>query len=376
MIRQRVDRHGTISPLEPESELPGCTLSPSEIGVVKAGPVKKWMTAKREWDTKYASAKRRVQRQRAREMAQGYQQFGNGEVPPPSALAGRRKTGDDLREKKKERSWGMSLWSLWGSKHDEQTMQREEEAGKAPETTVASADDGAGARPLHDTETNQGKLLDQGTKPPHSRSRSRRRTVTDQHQTETQNEVDENTPAADLLALKNETLRQPSDDYLSPEFAAKGTTPVILIRAPTNEEYDLKRPKSGGIAFPFSIQGHKASASMTTLTSEIGVPPIDDMRTKGVMKSGVTENAADIHAANGTGSSTEEAKAMRENEQSLNGTDISEKGKGKQKENENENEMSASSANSEKAVENGQVVGAERPPLETFVTAASSFPTV
>jgi len=159
MIRQRVDRHGIISPLEPESELPGCTLSPSEIGVVKAGPVKKWMTAKREWDTKYASAKRRVQRQRAREMAQGYQQFGNGEVPPPSALAGRRKTGDDLREKKKERSWGMSLWSLWGSKHDEQTMQREQEAGKAPETTVASADDGAGARPLHDTETNQGEEL-------------------------------------------------------------------------------------------------------------------------------------------------------------------------------------------------------------------------
>jgi len=65
---------------------------------------------------------------------------------------------------------------------------------------------------------------------------------------------------------------------------------------------------------------------------------------------------------------------MRENEQSLNGTALSEKGKGKEK--ENENEMSGSSANSEKAVENGQVVGAERPPLETFVTAASSFPTV
>jgi hypothetical protein len=170
--------------------------------------------------------------------------------------------------------------------------------------------------------------------------------------------------------LKNETLGQPSDDHLTPEFAAKGTTPATLVRAPTNEEYDLKRPKAGGIAFPFSIQGHKATASMTTLTSEIGVPPIDDVRTKGVMRSGVTENAADIHAANGTESSTEEAKAMRQNEQSVIGIAISEKGKGKQ------NEMSTNSADGEKAVENGQVVSAERPPLETFVTAASSFPTL
>jgi hypothetical protein len=62
MIRQRVDRHGIISPLEPESELPGCNLPPSEVGVIKEGPVKKWMNAKQEWDTRYASAKRRVQK--------------------------------------------------------------------------------------------------------------------------------------------------------------------------------------------------------------------------------------------------------------------------------------------------------------------------
>jgi hypothetical protein len=362
MIRQRVDRHGIISPLEPESELPGCNLPPSEVGVIKEGPVKKWMIAKREWDTRYASAKRRVQKQRAREMAQGYQQFGDGEVPPPSALAGRRKTGADLRAEKKQRSWGMSLWSLWGSKHDEDTMQREQEADKAPETTVASADDGAGARPLHDTKTTQGKLLD-GKKPSYSRSRSRRRTVTDQHQTETQEEVDENTPAADLLALKNGKLGQPSGDYLAPDFVASGGNPAILLQVPTNEEYDLKRPKANGIAFPFSILGHKASASMTTLTSEVGVPPTVDVRTKEVMESGVPENAADIHAANRTGSSSE-AKVMRENEKPVSG-------KGKKK----ENGVTVSSAGIETVVENGQVLGAERPPLETFVTAASNFPT-
>jgi hypothetical protein len=369
MIRERVDRHGIIRPLESESELPGCSLPPSEIGVIKEGPVKKWMTAKREWDTRYASAKQRVQKQRARELAQGYQQFGAGEVPPPSALAGRRKTGADLRERKKERSWGMSLWSLWGSKHDEDAIKLEQEADKAPETTLASAEDGAGARPLHDTKTNQGKLLDKGKKPSNSRSRSRRRTVTDQNQTENQDEVDENTPAADLLTVKNEKPGQPSDNHLAPEFAANGTNPAILLKVPTNEEYDLKRPKADGIAFPFSIAGHNASASMTTLTSEVGIPPTKDLRTKEVMESGVSVNSADIHAAAGTGSSSEEAKVMRENERPADGTVVFREGKGK------ENSVPMSSVDSEKVAENGQVVGAERPPLETFVTAASNFPT-
>src|SRR6266496_4421749 len=108
MIRQRVDRHGNIFRLEPASELPGCNLPVNEIGVIKEGPIRKWMNAKKEWDTKYASAKRRVQKQRAKEMANGYQQFDDGEVPPPSALAGRRKAGEELKEEKRQRSTGMS----------------------------------------------------------------------------------------------------------------------------------------------------------------------------------------------------------------------------------------------------------------------------
>jgi hypothetical protein len=173
MIRQRVDYHGNIYHLEPASQLPGCNLPPSEIGVIKDGPVRKWMAAKKEWDTKFASAKRRVRKQRAKEMAKGYQQFGAGEVPPPSALAGRRKTGEDLKEEKKTRSTGMSLWSLWGSKHDEKTIELEQEADREPEKSVASAVDGAGARPLHDMKTQQGKQMDLGQMPEYSRSRSR-----------------------------------------------------------------------------------------------------------------------------------------------------------------------------------------------------------
>ena len=122
MIRQRVDRHGTIYPLGPASSLPALQVPSNEIGVIKPSPVRKWLAAKKEWDTKFAKEKRKVQKQRAKEMAKGFQGFGDNEVPPPSALAGRR--GFNMpKEGKRKRSWGMSLWSLWGNSHEEKTVR-------------------------------------------------------------------------------------------------------------------------------------------------------------------------------------------------------------------------------------------------------------
>ena len=373
MIRQRVDRHGNIFPLEPADQLPGCNVPASEIGVIKEGPVKKWMTAKREWESKYASAKRRVQKQRAKEMAKGYQPFGNGEVPPPSALAGRRKHGDNLVEEKKKRSMGMSLWALWGSKHDEKTMKNEEEADREPETVSTSAAHGQGARPLGDTKTNEGKLMDSHKKPGYSRSRSRRRTVTDQNQTGG-DDIDEDTPAAQLLAIKQaKGEAAPGDGSLTPDFLSKGTEPMydtavaseglpsILVHIPTVDETDLRRPKAGGLAFPFSLKQHQATASMTTLTSAINVPPVEDVRTEGSKESGVVHNAMDVAAANAIGS------------QKLNGTaDIV-----KDERKSLGAPPGAIVTNGEdKFVENGSVVPADRPPLETFKTANEDLPAV
>lgn len=336
MIRQKVDRHGIISPLEPESELPGCTLPTSEIGVIKPGPVRKWMAAKKQWDTKFATAKRKVQKQRAKEMAKGYQQFGNGEVPPPSALAGRRRLGEDLKEAKKTRSMGMSLWSLWGSKHDEKTIVLEQEADKQPETTTASAADGANARALHDVKTTQGERLDASKKPAYSRSRSRRRTVTDQNQTGGDDGVDENTPVAVIASQRADH----NDADLAPDFVPDQTSPQILVRSPTLEvdESGLKRPKSDGIAFPFSLKKHGATASMTTLTSSIGVRPVDEVGAPEAKESGLENNVRDV-------------KGM-----------------------EVESENSHAAVNGVHVVENGLVVSADRPPLETFVTAAEGLP--
>ena len=351
--------------------------------------MKKWMAAKREWDTKFASAKRRVQKQRAKEMVKGYQGFGDGEAPPPSALAGRRKQGEDLKEKKKKRSMGMSLWALWGSKHDEKTMKNEEEADRQPETAIASAADGQGARPLADTKTNQGKFMDHGKKPDYSRSRSRRRTVTDQHQTEASGNVDENTPAAELLAIKRAKgeAAPPGDGQLTPDFvtekgqesmAADDTTvsgglPSILVHTPSVDATDLRRPKAGGIAFPFSLKQHRATASMTTLTSAINVQPVEDVRTEGAKGSGVAQNAADIQATNDTGSSSEEANMLKENQRPSSGiSDIAKEG-GKLL---GSSPLANVTDGEEQVAEDGKVVSAERPPLETFKTAAEDLPIV
>jgi len=290
MIRQRVDRHGLISPLESEEELIACNIPSSEIGTIKEGPVKKWMTAKAHWDTKFASSKRKVQKQRAKEMAKGYHAFGNGEVPPPSALAGRR-TGNELKEEKKTKSIGMSLWSLWGSKHDEKTTVRGQKADREPEVTLASSADGANARPLDELRTKQGIQMDT-PRAEYSRSRSRRRTVTDQRQTE--GDVDENTPASVLHRNLAERRGESNDRNLTPDF--ESNLPAILVRSPTAErdESELKRPKAGGIAFPFSLKQEAETASMMTLTSDEGVQPAEDFMIGESKESGVSNMIADI----------------------------------------------------------------------------------
>lgn len=174
MIRQRVDRHGTIFPLEPAASMPALQLSPNEIGVIKPGPVRKWLGAKKEWDTKYAKEKRRVQKQRIDEMAKGFQDFGDDDAPPPSALAGRRCLSGTPMEKKLGRSWWMSLWSSWGSKHDEDTMVREQRADTVGENPTATP---VGATYEGAPDGLPSPLSDKPHRP--SIPRSRDRTVTD-----------------------------------------------------------------------------------------------------------------------------------------------------------------------------------------------------
>lgn len=261
MIRQRVTRHGVIFPLAPASELPGCTMPRELVGVVKEGTVKKWLKQKKEWDHRYASTKKKVHKKFVRDLVVGYEGFGDGELPPPSALAGRRKKGDKevTGVAKRAKSLGLAMWSGWGSKHDKMTMDREEKAekdGPAVEFTSADATEGEGARSFSEI-GRQGTTAP--TSPPGSpRSRSRRVTVRDQRQTE-EDDVDENTSVAELLAKREDKeARKPVPLLLTPDY-----TPDVTVGSTG------KRPYVDGIAAPFSIKKEADTASMMTLTSHI-----------------------------------------------------------------------------------------------------------
>ncbi|MCJ1377508.1 hypothetical protein MMC17_000603 [Xylographa soralifera] len=286
MIRQRVDRHGRIYPLGSHSSLPALQMSANEIGVIKPGPVLKWLNAKQVWDKKYAHEKRRVQKQRVKEMAKGFQDFADDDTPPPSALAGRR--GLTMpKEKKKHKSMGMSLWSLWGSKHDEKTIYREEEADRILETdNVTTEADGDNARPVNSS-----------AKLPKSRSRSRRRKVSDLGQTSSDHDEDfgSDPPNRELLHRQyqeNEAFHPPSDPrLLSPRYVPSPQSPggesERTLGGENGAQHDEEgvgmarsasgkiRPTKGGVAFPFSLgtqldEGGR-NASTVTLTGHSGI---------------------------------------------------------------------------------------------------------
>lgn len=238
MIRQRIARNGTILPLPLEEELPGCTMKPSEIGVIKQGPVKKWLETKHQYDNRYASAKAKVHKKLIKEMIAGYKDFGVDENPPPSALAGRIPKDAELPTGKRRKSFGLAIWSLWGSKHDEQTVEREQKASHEPEMVAVTPNETNGAS--------------HSEKPGHSRRPSRQRIVRDEHQTSNE-EVNEETPVAQLIAKRREQ-EAAHDGLLSPDYS-----PETGVAG--------KRPFLDGIALPFSIKNDAETASMITLNS-------------------------------------------------------------------------------------------------------------
>ncbi|KAK0629181.1 hypothetical protein B0T17DRAFT_652892 [Bombardia bombarda] len=284
MIRQRVTPHGLIFPLPPAEELPGCTMACELVGVIKVGPVRKWLAHKRRWDARFQSVKRKVHENRLRDMAAGFEVFGEGEFPPPSALAGRRKLGareKEMRKQKKSRSYGLSLWALWGSKHDEMTVQRGQlvgGGGGGVETKMATGAEGQGARAFSDlerqeVEEKEGKGKDVGGRradaPPLGRNHSSgHRFVGDEGQTEESGgavaDEDGETPIATLLAIRRGKMKKAAEDG---EGSSKADGGGLL--APPETGVTGKRPIVDGISVPFSLGRKDAdTASMMTLMSD------------------------------------------------------------------------------------------------------------
>ncbi|KAL5114505.1 hypothetical protein ACEQ8H_007595 [Pleosporales sp. CAS-2024a] len=269
MIRQRIDRHGHIYPLTAPEELVALQLPMAEVGVPKKGPVSKWMKAQQQWNTKFEKQKIKIQKQRLKDMEKGFEGF-DGEIPPPTALAGRRVKGMKA-EKPKKKSWGMSMWAGWGSKHDSVTIDREKDAdqhGEGDNSPPAPnideekkpAMDGANdAQPTANAKRSRGANL-KATLTWRTRSRSRHSAVTDRGQANGSTEA--LTEMSGPKGSGRGTNARPGMVVSSDD----ADSPATLIPATDGSS---TRPTKGGIAYPFSLRlaGKDANASMVTLNS-------------------------------------------------------------------------------------------------------------
>ncbi|KAK0743283.1 hypothetical protein B0T18DRAFT_430595 [Schizothecium vesticola] len=265
MIRQRVTTNGTFFPLPPPEDLPACRVERDHVGLIKVGPVRKWLAHKQQWESRYRKSRQRVRQQRLADMAAGYQVFAEGEVPPPTALAGRRKMGgDELEIKKKVKGLGLALWGLWGSKHDQMTMRREHEADTAPLVRAATAADGGGARTFSDIQRQEkaappkkfARLV--ALKPPHWRR------VTDENQAPAaQGSGGKDKDAAPAMPSGHISAAAVADDKKSDDDRD------AEIFSPGEAMGDIgvtgKRVFIEGLATPFSLRKEADTASMITL---------------------------------------------------------------------------------------------------------------
>ena len=244
MIRQRVSQHGNVFPLDSELDIEALKLGHDEIGVIKPEPVKKWLEVRRQHDKKYAATRVKIQKKRVREAVAGYETFGDGEAPPPSALVGRRPKGRETLEWgwTKHKSWGLALWSGWGSKHDEMAVEREAKAEQGDPMINTPA------------ETAEGDLTRSAQRPglgAEGRRPSHIKIVTDQHQTE-EDDSDAN--------RKHSGKQEEEGQSSSPR------TPSILV---VDMGASGKRPHMDGITMPFSIKKEADTASLMTLQSNM-----------------------------------------------------------------------------------------------------------
>lgn len=68
MIRERVDPHGRLRPLEPIGQLGAMTMPRDEIGMIKEGPAMRYLTGQYLWDKRYKHARKQVERHRERNL--------------------------------------------------------------------------------------------------------------------------------------------------------------------------------------------------------------------------------------------------------------------------------------------------------------------
>ncbi|KAK2861405.1 hypothetical protein FQN49_004232 [Arthroderma sp. PD_2] len=126
MIRQLVDPEGNLFPLPDEHELPALQVPRSQIGVPKPTPVRRWLAAKGEWDSKFSKEKEILQKQRIKHVPLGVEDIAPGDRPPPSSQAARRGITVSRVRHPAKKSILLSLWSKLGAVHDAKAVRKEE----------------------------------------------------------------------------------------------------------------------------------------------------------------------------------------------------------------------------------------------------------
>ncbi|KAG1783122.1 alpha beta-hydrolase [Suillus placidus] len=64
MIRERVDIHGRVRPMEPKEDITALQLRPSEIGIIKEETLFKWLEGQEEWDRRFKYRATKVMKNR------------------------------------------------------------------------------------------------------------------------------------------------------------------------------------------------------------------------------------------------------------------------------------------------------------------------
>ncbi|QDS72226.1 hypothetical protein FKW77_005509 [Venturia effusa] len=248
MIRQRLDRHGNIYPMAAESELPELHMHRDDIGTLKPAPVRKWLGRQAAWNKKFASTKVAMQKKRAKQLEKGYVGIPEGERPPPTALAGRR-PADMPKVAKVKKSWGLSMWSGWGSKHDQVREQRSGSVSQ-PQTNDEEQSESSAVRPVSRRQASRthsrshSRSSSRSFRPGHQRTTSGVRSVTDEGQTGT---------------IINQHLAAPSagaDGLLHPDSATpRPQSPAAAGTViPPSKNGATTRPQHDGIAYPFKLK--------------------------------------------------------------------------------------------------------------------------
>lgn len=64
MLRERVDIRGRVRPMEPAEEIPALHIPPSQIGLIREAPVRRWLHGQAMWDEQFKRHPKKISEKR------------------------------------------------------------------------------------------------------------------------------------------------------------------------------------------------------------------------------------------------------------------------------------------------------------------------